>query len=240
MVQMPDALAIIEKWTQDRERRRYVVVTGMHGVMEAQKDPAFKAIINEADLFVPDGISLVWAARLRGRWLKHRVTGSDLMWQFLQLSAQKGYRNFFYGDTPETLEQLVTKLKDKLPELEICGVYSPPFRPATPEESRQDAKMINDSKADVVWVGLGLPKQERWMVEHRDVLEAPVVIGVGAAFKFLSGQASRAPNWVGDNGFEWMWRLLHEPRRVWRRALLDGPQFVWQLGLEVSRLKKFD
>jgi len=240
MVQMSDTIALLERWIRERDGCRNVVATGMHGVMEARRDPAFKAVVNSADLFVPDGMSLVWVARRRGIPLKERVCGSDLMDEFLKLSAQRGYRNLFYGDTEETLARLVLNLKQDLPELQIAGAHSPPFRPLTTEEDEQEVRMINESRADVVWVGLGLPKQERWMFEHKERLDAPVLVGVGAAFKFLSGQVKRAPGWMGDNGLEWLWRLGHEPQRVWRRVLLDGPRFTCQVALELSGLKHYD
>jgi len=239
MVQMPEVLAHLEHWIQTRDRAHYIVASGMHGVMEARRSPEFKAIVNSADLFVPDGISLVWVGRRRGFRLKKRVSGADLMWEFLKLSEQKGYRLFFYGDTEETLGSLTTTLKKTFPRLDIVGAISPPFRSLTPEEDERELEMINTSGADVVWVGLGLPKQERWMFEHRDQVNAPVMVGVGAAFKFLSGQVRRAPPWVGDHGLEWMWRFFQEPKRVWRRVLVDGPHFAGQVMLELSGLKKY-
>ena len=239
-IQIPDAVALMEHWIRKREKCRTIVVTGMHGVMEARRNQDFLAIVNSADLFVPDGISLVWAARSQGIRLKKRVSGTDLMREFFKVAEQKGYAVFFYGDTTDTLRLLKQRLEVDFPRLKVAGTRSPPFRQLTPEEEAQDLKMINKSGADVLWLGLGLPKQERWMSDHRDQLQASVVLGVGAAFKFLSGQAKRAPPWVGDNGFEWLWRLLHEPGRVWRRVLIDGPNFACQIGLELTGLKKYD
>jgi len=212
----------------------------MHGVIEAHKNPEFKDILNSADLFVPDGYSLVWAARRRGHSITHRVCGTDLMWEFLAVSEKEGYGNFFYGDTEETLDRLTTKLKQEFPNLKIVGAHSPPFRPLSPTEEAQELQIINDSEADIIWVGLGLPKQERWIYEHRDALKVPVAVGVGAAFKFHSGQVQRAPRWIGEKGFEWLWRLIQEPKRVWKRVLIDGPRFVGCVALELSRIKKYD
>lgn len=240
MVQMGEALAQLEYWINGPDRCRYVVVTQMHGVMEAQREPEFRKILNSADLFIPDGVSLSWVGRCRGFGSQKRVCGSDLMWEFFKLAEEKGYRNFFYGDTEETLRLLIRNLSEDFPRLNIAGVHSPPFRSLTPEEDSQETKMINESGADIVWVGLGLPKQERWMFEHRDKLNAPVLVGVGAAFKFSSGQVKRAPAWVGDHGFEWLWRLMREPRRVWRRVMIDGPRYVFYVTLESLGLKKFD
>ena len=240
LVQIPDTLELLARWIEERGTCRYVVVTGMHGVMESRRHEDVKTICNSADLLVPDGISLVWVARRRGASLKKRVSGTDLMWEFFKLAEDKAYRVFFYGDTEPTLEILKTKLSAEFPRLKIVGAHSPPFRALSPEEKAQEVRMINESEADVVWVGLGFPKQERWMFENKDQLTAPVVVGVGAAFKFLSGQVRRAPNWVGDNGFEWLWRLVHEPRIVWRRVLYDIPRFAYHIALEQSGLRKYD
>ena len=240
MIQMGEALALLEEWIRNSGRCRYVVVTQMHGIMEARRNPAFMTVLNSADLFLPDGVSLSWVGRLRGFASQKRVCGSDLMWEFFKLAEEKGYRSFFYGDTTETLRMLTLSLKKAFPRLEIAGVHSPPFRPLTPEEDAQAIEMINDSEADVVWVGLGLPKQEQWMFEHKDKLGVPVVAGVGAAFKFLSGRMHRAPGWMGNHGLEWLWRLLHEPRRVWRRVFLDAPRFILLVGLEGLGWTKFD
>ena len=239
MVQMPDVISRLQQWIQTRDSCHYVVATGMHGIMEARRNAAFKGILNSADLFVPDGISVIWAARSRGFKLKKRVCGSDLMWDFFKYSEEHGYSNFFYGDTTETLEQLVSKLKVSFPRLKIAGYHSPPFRALTPEEDQQEINLINNSGADVVWVGLGLPKQERWMSEHKDKLTVPVMAGVGASFKFLSGRVKRAPDRIGRLGLEWLWRLLTEPRLVWRRVLLDGPRFVFAVTLERTGLRKY-
>lgn len=234
-----EVLPLVEHWIRMREKCRYIVASGMHGIMEARKDPEFKSILDSASLYLADGFSITWIARRRGFPLKRRVSGADFMWEVLKLSEERGYRSFFYGDTEETLEMLTAKLKVELPNLQIAGTYSPPFRALSPEEDEEEIRLINQSKPDVVWVGLGLPKQERWMFDHRDKLDAPVAVGVGAAFKFLSGRVKRAPTWVGENGFEWLWRLASEPRQIWRRVFLDGPRFTWHVALELTGLKKY-
>lgn len=239
-ISMAKAIEITEGWINLREKCRYIVATGMHGIMEAHKSADFKWVLESASLFVADGISVAWLARRKGFPLKTRVSGPDLMWEFLKVSQDKGYRNYFYGDTDEILEALTTKLKLELPGLQIAGAHSPPFRSLTEKEDAEEVDQINRSKPDIVWVGLGLPKQERWMFDHQDRLDAPVLVGVGAAFKFISGKATRAPSWIGDNGFEWLWRLITEPRRIWRRVLLDGPRFIWRVILELTGLKKYD
>jgi N-acetylglucosaminyldiphosphoundecaprenol N-acetyl-beta-D-mannosaminyltransferase len=239
MVQMPQVVELLEHWIEERQSCHYIVATGMHGIMEAHKHLHFKAILNSAALFIPDGISLIWIARWRGFQLKNRVCGSDLMGEVCRLASQRGYRNFFYGDTEETLQLLTARLQEQLPGLTVAGIYSPPFRPLTVREDEEVVRMVNKAAPDILWVGLGCPKQEQWMYDHRDRLSVPVMVGVGAAFKFLSGRTKRAPTWVGDHGLEWVWRFFHEPRRVWRRVLIDGPHFACLVALELSRLKRY-
>lgn len=241
MVQIPEVVGLMADWIEnDRQRCHHIVNTGMHGIMEARRDPSFKAILNSADLFFPDGISMIWVARRRGFPLKKRGTGPELLREFCKTASTKGYRSFFLGDTDDTLDQLTGKLRAEFPGLEIAGTFSPPFRPITPEEDEEIIRMINGSKPDVLWIGLGCPKQERWIFEHKDRLDVPVAIGVGAYFKFHSGQVKRVPALVGDFGFEWLWRFLHEPRRLWRRVLIDGPRFGCNVILELTGLKKYD
>ena len=241
MVQIPEVVELMADWIEnDRQRCHHIVNTGMHGIMEARRDPSFKAILNSADLFFPDGIAVIWVARRRGFSINKQGTGPELLREFSRTASTKGYRSFFYGDTEDTLKQLTTNLLAEFPGLEIAGTFSPPFRPITPEEDEEIIGMINGSKPDVLWIGLGCPKQERWIFEHQDRLDVPVAIGVGAYFKFNSGQVKRAPASLRNLGFEWLWRLLHEPRRVWRRVLIDGPRFGCNVILELTGLKKYD
>ena len=241
MVQIPEVVELIAHWIEnDRRKCHHVVNTGMHGIMEAQRDPGFKAILNSADLFFPDGISMIWVAHRRGFPLKKRGTGPELLREFCKTASTKGYKSFFLGDTDDTLNQLTKNLRAEFSGLQVAGTYSPPFGPIAPEEDEEIVQMINESKTDVLWVGLGCPKQERWIFEHKDRLDVPVAIGVGAYFKFHSGHVKRAPALVGDLGFEWLWRFLHEPRRLWRRVLIDGPRFACNVILELTGLKKYD
>jgi len=234
-VQIPDVLQVLRGWIEDGSQRCHmVVVTGMHGTIMAHRDPAFKKVLDSADLFTPDGFSVTAIGRLRGFPLKKRVTGTDLMKAVFRASEERGWRNYFYGDTEETLRLLREALARDHPRMPIAGTYSPPFRPLTPEEDDEVVRMINDARPDVLWVGLGLPKQERWIYEHRDRLRVPAAVGVGAAFRFITGQLRRPPSWAGEHGLEWLWRLVQQPRRCWRRVFLDGPQFLWHVGLELA------
>ena len=239
MLEMDQAIERLEAWITGSSICRRVVVTGMHGIMQAKKSSCFQKIVNSADLFVPDGISLIWIGMIKGFRLRRRVTGSELMWTFFRVADAKGYSSFFYGDTEDTLALLSEKVQFNFPNHKIAGVISPPFTIQTPEAEERDLKAINESGADVLWGGLGLPKQEEWIFRNRGRLTVPVAIGVGASFKFLSGQVMRAPDWVGRNGMEWLWRLITEPRIVWRRIFLDGPCFMFFVLQELVGLRKY-
>lgn len=237
-LQIPAAIATMEKWIRDRVGCRYVAVTGMHGVTEAQHDPQFRAVLNDADLVVPDGMPLVWCARLRGHSLRRRVYGPELMLTFCRQAAAKGYRHFLYGGDAGVADRLAAVLQQLCPGIQIAGTYSPPFRPLTSEEDEQIMETINATAPDVVWVGLSTPKQERWMYEHRDRLKASVLVGVGAAFDINSGIRKQAPSWMREHGLEWLFRLVQEPRRLWKRYLVYGAEFAALVLLELLGLKK--
>lgn len=229
-----EAVARVGTWIRERRPRpRHVVVTGFHGIWIGCQDPSFRSILNRADLFCPDGIAPIWLARLRGQPLPERIPGAELMRRLLDVSNTQGYSSFFYGDTIETLDALTNRLREHYPGHRVAGTLSPPFRTLSPAERAADLDRINASGADLLWVGLGLPKQERWIDAHLDHLRVPVVIGVGAAFGFLSGRVARVPSWIGNAGFEWLWRLAMEPRKLWRRDFIDGPRFLYH-GLRES------
>jgi len=232
------ALEIIEGWIEHREPH-YVCVTGVHGVMESQRDENLRRIHNRAGLVTPDGMPLVWLSRLKGFRHVERVYGPDLMLALCERSAAKGYRHFFYGGAEGVPEQLASVLQKRFPGLQVAGTFSPPFRPFTPEEDEQIIQMINEAAPDIVWVGLSTPKQERWMAEHVGRLVAPVLIGVGAAFDFHTGRKPQAPRWMQRAGLEWLFRLLTEPRRLWRRYLINNPLFVALVVLQALGVRRY-
>ena len=234
---MTMALEVIEGWIERREPH-YVCVTGVHGVMESQRDENLRRIHNRAGLVTPDGMPLVWLSRLKGFRHVERVYGPDLMLALCERSAAKGYRHFFYGGAEGVPEQLASVLQKRFPGLQVAGTFSPPFRPLTPEEDDQIIQMINEAAPDIVWVGLSTPKQERWMAEHVGRLTAPVLIGVGAAFDFLTGRKPQAPRWMQRAGLEWLFRLLTEPRRLWRRYLINNPLFVALVVLQALGVRR--
>ncbi len=231
-INMQEALQTISQWVLEREHH-YVCVTSVNGIMESQKSPTLCSIHNNAGLVTPDGMPLVWLSRLSGYKQVSRVYGPDLMLAVCQDSLIHGYRHFLYGGTEGVPELLAEQLQARFWGLQIVGIYSPPFRPLTPEEDEAIIKKINQSGADVVWVGLSTPKQEKWMAEHVSKLNAPVLIGVGAAFDFHAGVKKQAPKWMQKSGLEWLFRLLNEPRRLWRRYLIYNPQFVYLILLQL-------
>lgn len=238
-VQIPDVVSTMKSWIGRRGACRYIAVTDMHSLMEAQHAVSFKRILQDADLVVPDGFPLVWLGRRKGFALRRRVYGPELMERFCEETAASGYRHFLYGGAPGVAEDLATRLAVRFPGLQIAGAYCPPFRPLTQEEDLQVLSLINEARADIVWVGLGAPKQERWMSEHQRWLKVPVLVGVGAAFDFHSGRITQAPRWMREHGLEWLFRLSREPGRLWRRYLIYGTEFIALVLLESLGLKKF-
>jgi N-acetylglucosaminyldiphosphoundecaprenol N-acetyl-beta-D-mannosaminyltransferase len=189
---------------------------------------------------VPDGMPVVWIGRFRGYHLPRRVYGPELMLRFCQETASVGYRHYLLGGAPGVPEQLAQSLEKSCPGMVIAGMYSPPFRPATVKEDAAIVEDINRAAPDVLWVGLGTPKQELWMHQHRDQLRVPVILGVGAAFDFLSFRKRQAPVWMRERGLEWMFRLLQEPLRLWKRYLVYGSEFVFLVALELLGLRRFE
>lgn len=209
-----------------RRERACLTAAAVHLVMVAKEDPETRAAVAQA-LAVPDGQPLVWAMRALGHANASRVYGPELMARYCSRSAKTGVRMFLYGGrTQGALVELALQLRRRNPGLRIVGGYSPPHRPLTDEEERWISGEINRSGADVVWVGTGQPKQEKWMAQMRGELEAPLLVGIGAAFDFHAGLIPQAPTWMQDLGMEWLFRLIQEPRRLWRRYARYNPRFV--------------
>lgn len=238
-INMEMALDLIDLWIELQESR-YVCITPVHSVMDCQRDPELRRIQNASGMTTPDGMPLVWLSRLHGHDSVDRVYGPDLMLASCDQSVERGYRHFFYGGAEGVPEQLAANLQARFPGLEVAGMYSPPFRPLTEEEDREIVRMINQSAPDIVWVGLGSPKQERWMAAHVGRLNAPVLLGVGAAFDFHTGRKPQAPAWMQRSGLEWLFRLLTEPRRLWKRYLINNPLFVALVLLQALGLKRYE
>lgn len=215
----------IARWIAQGQRH-YVCVTGVHGVMASQDDAELRDIHNASGLTTTDGMPLVWACRWAGVTTTTRVYGPDLMLAVCERAAAAGWRSFLYGGAEGVPEELSERLRARFPALRVVGTYSPPFRPLTDAEEHEVAERINASRAELVWVGLSTPKQERWMARMRDRLDAPVLLGVGAAFDIHAGRLRQAPPWMQRRGLEWAFRLGVEPRRLWRRYLSNNPRFV--------------
>jgi N-acetylglucosaminyldiphosphoundecaprenol N-acetyl-beta-D-mannosaminyltransferase len=207
--------------------RGYVTAAAVNLVMSAQEQPQTLAATLGATLAVPDGQPLVWALRALGHARATRVYGPDLMAKFCERAARSGVPMYLYGGrTPAALELLEARLRERFPGLLIAGSSSPPFRALSAEEERGVVDAIDASGAQVVWVGIGQPKQEQWMLAMRPRLAAPLLVGVGAAFDFHAGLVSQAPTWMQRSGLEWVYRLSREPRRLWRRYARYNPLFV--------------
>jgi N-acetylglucosaminyldiphosphoundecaprenol N-acetyl-beta-D-mannosaminyltransferase len=219
--------------------RGYICVAATHTVMVAQEDAAAMQAVRGASLVVPDGQPLVWALHALGRPLPDRVYGPDLMLKHCERAAANGTRIFLYGGRNQgALVQLTLNLRRQYPGLRVVGGCSPPFRDLDEDELDAIAQEINRTGADVVWVGIGVPKQEKWMAAMRDRLDAPVLVGVGAAFDFHAGLVPQAPSWMQSAGLEWAFRLAQEPRRLWRRYLRYNPRFVAGFARQLLRSRR--
>jgi N-acetylglucosaminyldiphosphoundecaprenol N-acetyl-beta-D-mannosaminyltransferase len=219
------AMGTIGGWIDARERR-YVCFTSVVGIMEATRDPDYMRIQNSSGLSLPDGMPLVWAGHYAGAAEMERVRGPDFMLSLCERAAERGWSCFFYGAAPGTAEVLAENLRAKYPALEVAGTHSPPFRPLTAAEEDEVAEMINASGADIVWVGISTPKQERFMDRMRERVEAPVMLGVGAAFDVHAGLVREAPRWWMKTGLEWLYWVLMQPRRRARQFAKTHPHFV--------------
>ena len=223
----------VTAWAAERSSRS-VCFCNVHSLMTTRQDDGFRAVIDAADLNLPDGAPVAWMLRRMGYGGQRRISGPDFMWAYLGQAEVRRERIFLYGATPVTLDRLQARIRSAFPGLIIAGAWSPPFRPLTREEDEQVTQRINDSGAQTVWVGLGCPAQERWLHAHRGRVQA-VMLGVGAAFDFHAGSLGRAPVWMRRLGLEWLHRLWQEPRRLWRRYLVTNSAFVGAVVRQVLR-----
>jgi N-acetylglucosaminyldiphosphoundecaprenol N-acetyl-beta-D-mannosaminyltransferase len=233
-----DAIGAITRWAAARESR-YVCICNVHSVVTTTRDPSFRSAVNGADMSTPDGAPVAWALRRFGFRSQQRVNGPDLMWKYLAEAERLGQSVFFYGSTAQTLQRLRASVLRDYPLLHIAGDYAPPFRPLSAAEDETETATINRSGAQVVFVGLGCPKQELWMAAHRNRVQA-VMIGVGAAFDYHSGAVRRAPLWWQQNGLEWLYRLACDPQRLLKRYMVTNTLFVIGLSRQLINAKLFD
>jgi len=240
-INMKGANTIIDNWIR-RGISRYVCVTGVHGIMESQKNTDLVKIHNDSGLTVPDGMPTVWAGKIYGYSEIDRVYGPDLMLAVCKSSVEKRYTHFLYGGTLGVVQDLKENLERMFPGIQIVGLYTPPFRTLNSEEEHELIKQVALSKPDLFWVGLSTPKQERFMAEYINKLDVKVMIGVGAAFDYHTGRAKNSQDWVKKIGMQWLHRLLQNPKRLWKRYLLNNPvflaKFILQLIVDRKLIKK--
>ncbi len=221
----------------ERGQGAYVCFGTVHMIMESHDSPEFGAKINAADMIVPDGMPIVWMQRLHGRKKATRVRANDLMIMLCEYAEKHGLRVGFYGGKPEVIDGIIERAAKDFPKLNIAYAYSPPFRPLTSEEDSEITDKIAESETQILFMGLGCPKQENWMAEHKPKLNC-VMLGVGASFDFYAGNVKESPEWLGKLGLEWLYRLTREPKRLWKRYLILNPRFMMLAILQLLRPKK--
>jgi N-acetylglucosaminyldiphosphoundecaprenol N-acetyl-beta-D-mannosaminyltransferase len=232
------AVEELDKWHQEG-RRDYVCCISVHGLVTAQRDREIRRALNRSGLATQDGMPLVWWCRWAGFNQASRVCGSDLLDAMCAISGKRGHRHFFYGGSPQVVRQLVSRLSSRHPGLIVAGYKSPPFRQMTVEEDEMDIASINEARPDFVWVGLGMPKQEKWMLSHVGKINAAALIGIGAAFDFHAGTKPRAPRWMQYCGLEWLFRLSTEPRRLAHRYMIDNAMFIVHAARQIMRIAPY-
>lgn len=223
-----EALNTLLEWSK-QPQKRYVSTGTAYTLVMAERHPAISAALADADMLTADGMPLVWVQRLKGARQAERVYGPDLMLALCRASEAAGLRHYLYGGLPGIPEKLAQALQARFPDLRVVGLHSPAGDVLAGAPQQATVEMLNAAQADVIWVGLGSPKQDLWMHAYRESLNAPLLIGVGAAFDFLSGVKSQAPQWMQQRGLEWLYRLIQEPRRLWKRYLVYNAVFVFLL-----------
>ncbi|NQT06489.1 MAG: WecB/TagA/CpsF family glycosyltransferase [Candidatus Omnitrophica bacterium] len=225
-IDIEEALKAAEGRIRDK-KPNYICFISTHPAVEAYFNKDYRAVLHKASLVLPDGMPIVWAARIFGQKIKNRVYGPDFMLKLLELSEKKGYSNFFYGGkSDEALKKLLSNIKASFPHLKIVGSYNPPFYELNKKEDELILQKIRASNPDILWIGLGGLKKDYWMYRHKESLPGVLQLGVGAAFDFHAGIVKQAPNWMQHNGLEWLFRLIQEPKRLWKRYLKCVPLFI--------------
>lgn len=235
---MEEAVALSGRLLQSGAQS-YVCLTGVHGVMEAQRDAQLRRILNDAALCLPDGMPTVWLGRAQGHRHMARVYGPDYMAELCRWGLPRGYRHFFYGGKPGVAALLRKRLERRFPGIRIVGSYTPPFGPLPREKEQELRERVAACTPDIFWVGLSTPKQERFMAEHLGKLDVAMMAGVGAAFDIHAGLVTDSPDWLKQCGLQWLDRLRKEPQRLWRRYLTNNPAFVWNIALQMTGVRQF-
>jgi len=227
----------IAQWILEK-KKSYVCVAPVSTLVDCQKDQLYKDIVNQASMVTPDGMPVVWLARSKGAKQIERTYGPDLLLKLTDVGQSKGWRHFFYGATQETCDLLERRLKYLFTDVNIVGKIVPPFKTKAEKESEDILFQINKADPDILWIALGSPKQDYWMYHNRPYLNASVLVGVGAAFDFISGLKPQAPQWMRNSGLEWLFRLCCEPKRLWRRYLIGNALFVFYILKDLLRKNK--
>ena len=238
VINMEDAVRLSDLLLQSKQQG-YICVTGVHGIVEAQSDSQFRRILNSSFVTTPDGMPTVWVGRFQGHHSMRRVYGPDFMIELCRLSVERGYKHFLYGGKKGIAERLAATLAELVPGVEVVGTFTPPFRPLRAEEEAELIARVRKTQPDILWVGLSTPKQERFMAEYLSRLDAILMVGVGAGFDIHIGAVRDAPRWTKSAGLQWLHRLIQEPRRLWKRYLLNNPRFAWNVALQLLGLRKF-
>lgn len=237
-IDLPSAVSIIESAVREGAKG-YVCVTSVHGVMEAQRDPGYRDILNRSLLVTPDGMPTVWVGRIQGNSTMRRVFGPDLMLEVCRRSAETGIRHFLYGGKPGIAGELAESLRRRFPGIAVVGTYTPPFRPLEPSEHLALKSQMVATLPDIVWVGLSTPKQEKFMAANFERLPCKVMIGVGAAFDMHTGHVKDAPAWIKSAGLQWAHRLCQEPGRLWKRYLVNNSGFLLRITMQLSGITEY-
>jgi len=238
-IDLQSAVDLVDRWIGSATGHAYICATGVHGVMEAHTDCELRRILNRAFINAPDGMPMTWVGRLQGFRRMDRVFGPDLMMGMCRLSAERGYRNFLCGGKPGIAELLSETLQKRIPGLQVVGTYAPPFRSLTLEEEANFLSQVRESRPHILWVGMSTPKQERFMAQYVDRLQVPLLVGVGAAFDYHTGQIRDCSQWVKRAGLQWLHRLMQDPGRLWKRYLRNNPAFLWHIALQLSKLRQY-
>jgi N-acetylglucosaminyldiphosphoundecaprenol N-acetyl-beta-D-mannosaminyltransferase len=238
-INMKEAVRLAESHLR-ADKRGYISLTGVHGIMEARSNPDFRDILNRSFITAPDGMPTVWIGRAQGHAEMSRVYGPDFMLRMCESSLASGYRHFLYGGKVGVAATLAGNLMHRYPGLRIAGTYTPPFRSLNAAEECDLSAQVKACKPHILWVGLSTPKQETFMAHHIDKLNVPLMVGVGAAFDIHAGRIADAPDWIKNAGLQWLHRLCQEPGRLGWRYLINNPKFAWNIALQLSGLRNFD
>jgi N-acetylglucosaminyldiphosphoundecaprenol N-acetyl-beta-D-mannosaminyltransferase len=238
-VNLKSAVELSDQWIKSSTCHGYICATGVHGVMEAHRNPEVCRALNHALMNVPDGMPMSWVGHFQGFRHMDRVFGPDLMMAMCRLSVERGYRNFLYGGKPGVAELLSDMLQSKMPGLQVVGTYSPPFRSLTPDEESDVLARVRESRPDIIWIGLSTPKQEQFMARYVDYLQVPLMFGVGAAFDFHTGAIRDCSPWIKRAGVQWLHRLIQDPKRLWKRYVRNNPAFLWHIAMQLLRFQKY-